>query len=603
MEYLSKEIWTHCIEFLKLKELCTLSTCSKSIQKISLQSIQSLHWSLWKTHPKNSTTITRYLPHSPSSMKWFVTHLSSLSSLRRLVYHYEKKNKKFYDDLFPLFLQHFSSYSLDSSYPSLPFQLVHLDLYYTGHHPGLLHLLDSQQNTLQSFHFSTNNIQTLQCMSTPNLFLSFPHLHTFHFDIFEIQYEEGEYEHGNYKETLLEVLYPIFSMFACSGSLLHFSLTCYWQVVAVTALSILQHYQNSLFTLDLYGLKEDNSAINAITTFTCPLFPRLQRFRLSGNDLENCTATTSPNFLPFFILPSLQTLLLDRISCSLFQRLSEHCPFLLHLEIGSMMVHNDVVVPGDFFYFLSHTRVHFLHTLKVPFSIWRYHPFPPSSSFSFSHLQTLSVFDQCILPLDIPVMQQLGNYVRDWKVSEFDWNVSYEIRKELCPPFLHYHEWRDMLLSQGFSTFPKYYHRFSMSEPLSLSQWMFWNPPSSKEECREIREWKVWIRFPQIWSVISFLQQWHHSLEHFTIYYLSVENENELDDSLFETYLFRLMYFIKVFLSVPQSFPKLKTLRIIMNADNRNTHPHFGAEYEDWEKQINKKCPSLRDLEIGWVHE
>jgi hypothetical protein len=359
-------------------------------------------------------------------------------------------------------------------------------------------------------------------MSIPNLFLSFPRLHTFHFDIFEIQYETE-----NYEETLLEVLYPIFSMFACSGSLLHFSLTCYWQIVAVTALSILQHYQVSLLTLDLYGLKEDNSAI------TCPLFPRLQRFRLSGNDLENCTATSSPDFIPFFIQPSLQTLILDRIPSSIFQHVSEQCPFLLHLEIGSMVMYNNVVVPSDFFYFLSHTCVHFLHTLKVPFSIWRYHPFPPSSSFSFSHLQTLSVFDQCTLPLDIPVMQQLGNYVRDWKVSEFDWNVSYEIRKDLCPPFLHYHEWRDMLISQGFSTFPKYYHRFIMSEPLTLSQWMFWTHPSSsslmkeKENCREIREWEVWIRFPQVWSVIPFLQQWNDSLEHFTLYYLSIENENE----------------------------------------------------------------------------
>lgn len=605
MEFFSQDIWTHCIEFLKLKELCSLATCSRSIQKISLQSIQSVHWSSWKNHPKNSTTITRYLPHSISVMKWFLSHLSSLSSIRRLVYHHEKKKKKFSDDIFPLFLQHFS---LSPLYPSIPFQLVHLDLHYIGHHPGLLYLLDSQQNTLQSFHFSTNNIQTLKCMSTPNLFLSFPHLHTFHFDIYKIQYEDegDEYGNENYEETLLKVLYPIISMFACSGSLLHFSLTCYWQIVAVTALSILHHYQNSLFTLDLYGVKEDNSAMMAMT---CPHFPRLQRFRLSGNDLENCTATTSSNFIPFFILPSLQQLILDRISSSIFQRLSEHCPFLLHLEIGSMIVCNDVVVPSDFFYFLSHTRVQFLHTLKVPFSIWRYDPFPPLSSFSFSHLQTLSIFDSCILPLDIHVMQQIGNYVCDWKVSEFEWNVSYEVRKELCPPVLHFQEWREMLISQGFSTFPNYYHRFIMYEPLTLSQWMFWTHPFStstneKENCMEMREWETWVNFHQLWIILPFLQKWHLSIEHFTIYHISFYEYDGHDlGDLFETYMCRLIYFLDFFYSVPQSFPKLKTLRIIMNANNQNTHVHLREHDEDWEKRINQKCPSLRHLEIGWLNK
>jgi hypothetical protein len=40
-----------------------------------------------------------------------------------------------------------------------------------------------------------------------------------------------------------------------------------------------------------------------------------------------------------------------------------------------------------------------------------------------------------------------------------------------------------------------------------------------------------------------------------------------------------------------------------MNADNRNTHPHLSDQYEDWEKRMNHKCPSLHHLEIGWVHE
>jgi hypothetical protein len=168
-------------------------------------------------------------------------------------------------------------------------------------------------------------------------------------------------------------------------------------------------------------------------------------------------------------------------------------------------------------------------------------------------------------------------------------------------------EQREIGVIQGMTTFPCI-PVLHMSTPLSMAQWT-WITSKFRpvNHVPLVREWEMWISFQEVWVLVSFLEQWHHTLEHFTIYYLRdfriCNNTHYTDVEYFEIYISRLCSFLDCFLSSSVTFPRLQTLRIVMNACNSNTHHSIASfpGYEEWEKKVHHKCPKLRHLELGWM--
>jgi hypothetical protein len=230
-------------------------------------------------------------------------------------------------------------------------------------------------------------------------------------------------------------------------------------------------------------------------------------------------------------------------------------------------------------------------------------------------VKSVQIFDSVFIPHDIPNVKQLGRLLTEWKVESLKWDVHYRTDDEFGVDEDMVEEervWRvgqkEMGIMQGMMTFP-FVSMLHISTPLSLTQWTCLTSKFRPENPgRLLREWEVWINFQEVWVLIPFMEEWHHSLEHFTIYYVRNFDSHGHSEftytTLFNIYISRLCTFLDCFLASSTVFPRLQTLRIVMNACNSTTGDIIASfpGYEDWEKKIKLQCPKLRQLEIGWVN-
>jgi len=446
--------------------------------------------------------------------------------------------------------------------------------------------------------------------------MTFPHLEKLSINLLDIYVEETVDVEAKIFSTALE---PLFTSFARSGSLRHLVLGCPYQTNVVEVVNILFRYHNNLSSFHLRGVEEDES--NLVLKEHFP-FPMLDSFSLEEHDDEERYGprelTQCMDFLPFFMPPSLKKLVMGNVSSPMFHHLTTTCHHLCHLEIGcydGMNLKNFQQHATDFYSFLAKTTIPFLDTLQVPFSLCCTASSPISKNSSLKKVKNLkkvnhvNIYGSCHLPKDIPYLQQLGRLFTEWKVEKLCWDVHYHIDRDNNGPDSFQDEQKQVGMIQGLSTFPLI-STVHLHDALSISQWLWMTSKfrPRHEKTTDIREWEMWIHFPQVWVLVSFLEEWRHSIEHFTVYYSYSytykhgEEPNYLQE--FEEYLLRLCRFLDVFMSLSTTFPCLQTLRIIMNACNSNTHDAITSihGYEDWETRVRQKCPVLRHLEIGWMN-
>jgi hypothetical protein len=623
MDVLPMEIVTHCLQGLDLQSLVATGSSSTLLRKLSLENIHSLSWSPYDTIPFNDPR--RLLPNTKETMNWFIQNLPHLSRLESITYEVYAGKPHF----FHLFLKYLYQQSLSTPpSPFLPsFPLTTLNLEYSGDNKGLPLVLEYHHQTLQNFRFSTHSIDTLHRLC-PSSSITFPRLKKLSINILGIHLVETIDVEAEIFSIALE---PLFTSFARSGSLRQLVLGCPYQMNVVEVVKILHHHHVNLSSLHLRGVEEDESKIVVIHQKPSLPFPMLESFSLEEDDEEGYrpnVLTQSVDFFPFFMPPSLKKLVLGNISSPIFQHLTTTCPRLRHLEIGGygcMNLQNFQHHATDFYSFLTQTNIPFLDTLHVPFSLFCFSNISENNSFkNLKKVKHINVYGFCHLPHDIPFLQQLGRLFTEWNVEKLFWDVHYQIDMEENSSDIEKDEQKQMGMIKGMSTFPMI-PTMHLQDALSLSQWTWLtskfrprfhnyvhhndhNPNDDNKITDEIREWEMWIRFPQVWVLVSFLEEWQHSIEHFTVYYMYSytyrHGEEPNYQQEFEEYLSRLCHFLDVFMSLSVTFPRLRTLRIVMNACNSNTHDALASihGFEDWEKRVRQKCPVLRHLEIGWMN-